>query len=233
MNTQQKVSRATTFMKPTTKIDRHLSLSNSSLALTAAVTLLVAGVMPAQAQVVGFSNVRINDVALETTKGFNPIPIVGQGSTNGNFTVKVDVYNAPNTPTVPPNQYDFTGNFFRNTNSTVDKPVDFAISYDGRGTVTNPETLSYTFNINQAGVFIGSLTADIPNSNPNYDIPGTPRGTFGADTRGFPLTLVTGAGTAVPFKPSPTLGLLLLGATWGAVSQLKKQKSAINKETKS
>lgn len=195
----------------------HPSLGISILATTA--SLVLAGVNPAQAQNVGFSNVRINGIALETGGNLTSPTIT---SSNGEFTVTANLYNANGVASVTPDTF-FLNFFDTNPNqSPLNPPANFTQTYTGGATLASPETVAYTFSYNTVGTFDGALTAGFNNSNPDYDV--DQNGTFDSNGRFYTYRL-----EAVPFEPSPTLGLLLLGGIWGVNSHLKKKKLALTK----
>ncbi|HEY9690700.1 MAG TPA: hypothetical protein V6D15_00675 [Oculatellaceae cyanobacterium] len=197
----------------------HPSLGISMLATTA--TLVLAGVTPAQAQLVGFSDVRINGTPLEVGGSLTNPTIT---SSDGAFTVTANLYNANGAASPSPDTF-FLNFFDTNPNqSPLAPPANFSQTYTGGGTLANPQTVSYSFNYNTPGTLNGALTAGFNNSNPDYDV--DQNGTFDSNGRFFTYTLQS---QAVPFEPSPTLGLLLLGGIWGVTSQVKKKKLALTK----
>lgn len=220
MNTLTNLSISTASLRSASYIHKYFNLCSLTLATTA--TLLLASVTSAQAAAV-FTNARVNGVFLETD-GVPTNPTIF--SDNGQFKFEFDAY----TVNAPINQSDIlTGTFYQDATqtSTLPKPTDFSIAYTGNNTFQNPAVLSHTITYNTSGTFTGSLQADFANSSPDYDI--TPaNGTPDSNGRGFAFTLAT----PVPFEPSPTMGLFMLGAAWGAAAHLKKQKLGISKITK-
>ncbi len=202
----------------------HPSLGISMLATTAG--LVLTGVNPAQAQLVGFSDVRINNTPLEVAGNLTNPTIT---SSNGSFTVTANLYNA-NGAALPANFQDTFRLAFFDTNpnsSPLAPPSPFMQTYTGGGTLANPQQVSYTFNYNTPGTLNGAVTAGFDTSNPDYDV--NKDGTFDSNDSNGRFFTYTLQSQAVPFEPSPTLGLLLLGGIWGATSQLKKKKLALTK----
>jgi len=91
--------------------------------------------------------------------------------------------------------------------SAVALPGDFPITLSGKADFGSTATLT---------------TLEITDANGNLITDASAIGTTG-------VNLVT-AVNPVPFEPSPTLGLLLLGVTWGVGSQVKKLNLANNKD---
>ncbi len=240
-------------------LQKYVNPRNFSLAFTSIVALSLAAVRPAQAGPWGFSNVTINGIALDTNGGGLTNPTIT--SPTGLFNIQLEAYNSINTPAIPnTNQIldIFTGKFFRKSDSTVAAPSDFALFYNGQGTVNNRQVFNYTFALDSPGIFDGTLVGNFPNSKIDYDFP-PGNGIFDAEKRGFNFTLIVpstataslfsafseespqflslaqsgqllafGTMTPIPFRSSITGGLLIVGA-WGAVYKMKKQRSSNKK----
>ncbi|HEY9872041.1 MAG TPA: hypothetical protein V6D12_01320 [Candidatus Obscuribacterales bacterium] len=212
--------------KPASWVNTYINLRNSSFAITTTATLLLAAVTPAQAGPVGFSNPRINGVLLETD-AVGTTPLIT--SNDGSFTFTMEVFNQNPSQSATDT---FQGTFSApSPGSTLPQPGNFNLNYSGNASANNPQLLSYNFNYNSPGQYNGTLTGNFVNSNPDFDsvaqINGRGDGVLDTEAPTFGFTL----STPVPFEPSPTLGLLILGAAWGGV-QWTKQKLGSKKKIK-
>lgn len=193
---------------------KKLAVDTSKTAFCAITLLAIATPEQAQAAGVVFSNVRVNNIQIPQGSIFIPTTITSPDRT---FNFAFDVYNNSGSA-----GDSLAVSFFGPFGGNLDRPVPPAttLAYTGRsGSRLAPATLTYSTTFTESGNFVGGFTANLINSNPDYD-PTPPNGAATVTNPQFFVNLVTAEPpTPVPFEFSPGLGILALGAC-GALAKL-------------
>lgn len=173
----------------------------------------LAAVSQANAYPMFFKNVTLNGTPLETTSGFTDPAMTGE--IGDLFTINFGIANMGNpSPWWGTVTLDFTAG----PGSTLGI-ADWSVSYPSL-----PTTASYAFSFAAYGLFDGSLTIDVVESSPDYDVPG-PSGAV--DTRTFPFSItIDGYQEEYPTPSIPEPGMLaLFGLALAGIGMVRRRKS--------
>jgi hypothetical protein len=176
----------------------------------------LAAVSQANAYPMFFQNVTLNGTPLETASGFTDPSLTG--AVDELFTINFGIANMGNpSPWWGTVTLDFTAG----PGSTLDI-ADWSMSYPSL-----PTSVSYSFSFDAYGLFDGTLTIDVVESNPDYDVPG-PSGAV--DTRTFAFSIeIDGYQDPGP-GPTPSVAepstLALFGLALAGIGMIRRRKSA-------
>jgi hypothetical protein len=176
----------------------------------------LAAVSQANAYPMYFQNVTLEGTPLETTAGFTDPALTGD--VGELFTIGFGIVNMGNpSPWWGTVTLDFTAG----PGSTL-SIADWSASYPSL-----PTTFSYSFSFAAYGLFDGTLTIDVVESNPDYDVPG-PGGAV--ETRTFPFSITIDGYQEEEQYPTPSIpepGMLaLFGLALAGIGVARRRKSA-------
>lgn len=191
----------------TSTLMKRLSIATAGASVVAA--SLAVTTAPAQAFHLFFDNVRINGVSLENETGLTNPTIT---NSDGLFTFEIDAFNSEGNEGISDILLSFT-----EVGGTSDTMF---LSYNGNGTRTSPETLSFTESFTMSANEVdGLLTVDVIGSGdePDYIIPSS-----GQQVNGRTFTFKVNTITPVPEPNNVLLNTLEIGAFLGTGLLLKR-----------